>query len=102
MPCKTGTVDLRHLPRKTHIYWALTKRHSGLTPLMAPDPQYHFGTTDSPGFTGSTSSDVTYYLEFKAIITDTTTGIPVAEKDGYWIKISGKQYPRKLEHGKMD
>ncbi len=36
------------------------------------------------------------------IVTDKTTKKPVAEKDGYWIKISGAKYPRTLTHGGMD
>lgn len=48
MPRNTVAVDLRHLPRKLHIYWALTKRHSGLT-LAIVGPVPHLNHVPSAG-----------------------------------------------------
>src|SRR5262249_21106808 len=67
------------------------------------DPaRYRFKTTDTPGLRNqAATTQVEYYLQFRARVRDTTTGKVVAEKAGYWIKIEGKE-SRKLTHGGFD
>ena len=76
--------------------YSLTKNN------QASDKPYHFATTDAPGMQAPSSGQLTYYLQFKAIVTDTTTGKPVAKNEGYWIKIDGPKFPRTLSHGGMN
>ena len=79
---------------------------NNLVPL--PD----FVVSDDPGVNGMVaSSDIDYYVTFKAQIIDKKTGTVVAEKDGYWVEIKGVYKKanflglfggRKIKHGGFD
>jgi hypothetical protein len=60
-------------------------------------PLPHFVITDAPAAKGmQASSDIDYYVTFKAQIIDKQTGAVVAEKEGYWVRIKGPYKPAKF------